>query len=227
VDASGTGFTAAFQGVFSQAFLQPTNPNPIVTVLSPVVTAVSTNQQAGGSQVVTLAALTLRSGERKPVVPYLTLGAGIRSNRGPDSTVTLVGRYQFAFQLLGQGPLVPVDETDSLTIRYSDRGTSPVGVVGAGFRHYLTRASGVRVDGQLLMGVSQLTVSIDAAPSHVVGSPAGTLAIESTSSHPALQFSTSPAFQSSLSAGLKGFETFTGGGFHLQASITIGYFFGF
>lgn len=141
---------------------------------------------------------------------------------------TLVGHYQFAFSPFAGAPQAPIDETDTATVHYSDNGTSMVVVVGGGFKRYLSRRSGVRFDARMLFGQYHATATVDAGPSNLTGSPTGTSTLMIRSDHPAIQFSTSPQFQSSLSgSAISGVPTFTGGSLHFQISVAFGYFIGF
>lgn len=150
------------------------------------------------------------------VAPYLTFGGGLVRKMGDLPGVTLSGHY--AFQILGS---VPIDETDTLRVRY-DQGSAFVGVAGIGLRRGLTDRIGLVVDGRVLVGQQTLSLTLDSESTVASGSPAGFIESFTT---PAVQFSNSAATgrASSLSGQpLNGFKAFSTSGLQVRYLITTG-----
>jgi hypothetical protein len=93
-----------------------------------------------------------------------------------------------------------VDNTDTVNIRHEEV-TSPVLVLGGGFKFGLTRRSGVRSDVRFSIRSSHDSIVIDALPSQAGAS--------------LLVFGGPP---------INGFETFTGSGLEIQTTLSVGYF---
>jgi hypothetical protein len=216
LEGARSSFAAAFSGVFAAQAIVFVNPS---------ASATSDVQTTGGHAVAATGALRFSFPAHGDIQPYVVVGGGAASAGAGATTATLVGHYAFGFHNQGitdGGFPVPIDETDTAVVHFTNGGFKPVGVFGAGFTKSVSRRSAIRVDGRVLVGPSQGTITVDATPSHVVASPHGAVAIIVRT--PSLQFSTASAFQSSLSgAPLAGVPTFTGSGLRLQAAVTVGY----
>ena len=98
---------------------------------------------------------------------------------------------------------------------------------GAGLSMRLTRASGVRVDGRLMVVQNHVRTLVDTTPAVAASLPADAIWSSLT---PGIQFATHPStnLQSNLAApALSGFQTAGGSGFNNRFLFTIGYFFRF
>jgi hypothetical protein len=126
--------------------------------------------------------------------PYVTVGGGVVSSSGTLPNATVDGRYVIP---LTSGAVV--DNTDTVKIRHEDV-TSPVLVLGGGFKFDLTRRSGVRSDVRVSMRSSHDSIVIDALISQAGASLA------------------------SPGPPINGFETFTGSGLEIQTTLSVGYF---
>ena len=150
------------------------------------------------------------------MIPYLTVGAGVKSSGGDTPKTTIVGAYRFVFN-----GTTPVNETDSVTIRHA-AGNSLVGILGGGVKYYLSPRWGVRFDARWYLSRNAIDNLVDANAIVTPGSPAGSVA---SATSPAIQFGNSPStgIRSSLSGpALTGFRTFEGGGLQNQLSLTAG-----
>jgi hypothetical protein len=153
--------------------------------------------------------------------PYVTLGAGVISRAGDLPSLTLQGNYRGS--VLSS---VPINETDTVTLRYSQR-PALVGVAGAGIRRNFSDRWGLTLDARALIGRQSTRLLIDAAPTVTTGSPAGF--IESFT-HPSIQFSnnTSTGRQSSLSTpGLDGFVVSRSSSTRARYLVSLGIFLEF
>jgi hypothetical protein len=163
-------------------------------------------------------------------VSYLTFGAGIVSTGGEEVSATLVGRYRFTSPAGGSG--APFEETDTVTVRSSGTfGTSPVGVLGVGWKQDLSARWGLRFDVRAYLSRNPARIVLDAHPSVTRGTPAS--AHVTSSGIGAIQFVNdgSGAYeghQSSLSGpAIAGLETFEGTGILTQVNVTLGVFLRF
>jgi hypothetical protein len=149
-------------------------------------------------------------------VPYATFGAGLISRTGNLPSATLEGRYRSS--VLG---VVPIDESDRVTIRY-EQTPAFVAVFGGGVRRAISNRWGFRIDGRVLAGGTTSRLLLDAVPSVARGAPAGF--IESFS-NPSIQFSNDPSTgrQSTLGGPpVQDFAAFTGGGLQTRFLVTLG-----
>jgi hypothetical protein len=149
------------------------------------------------------------------LTPYVTFGGGVVFGAGALPSAELTGRYRFA--ILG---VVPVDESDRVTIRF-EHPAAFAAVAGGGLRRDLSEKWGLRFDVRALIGPDVRRVTVTASPSTIPGVPAGF--VESFTS-PAIQFSNDPSTgrRSSLSApALQDVRVFSGG-FRALTMVTLG-----
>jgi len=154
------------------------------------------------------------TGDGRPLIPYVTAGAGLTTGSGSVSAA-INGQYRFS--ILGE---VPVRELDSVTVRF-ERRTAFAAVLGGGLRRDLSEKWGVRIDARAYVGPDSTRITLTTASSITRGTPAGF--VESFTS-PAIQFSNDPATgrRSSLSAPpLEDFRVFSGGT-EIRTLITFG-----
>jgi hypothetical protein len=210
IEASRASFVTALVALNNSSSTLLANPA--------VTSGATTNEGSGGSLVISgaLNFVVMRSGQSSI---HVTAGVGM-SPSSDGSTVTLVGNYR----LTGAGG-APFNETDTVTIHF-DSPNSVGLILGGGFKRDLSKRSGIRADVRLFIGGGGTSVTVDAAPSRIVGTPIGTSILNATS--PGLQFTTSSSFRTSLSGdAIAGFETFKGGSGLQGANISFGYFLRF
>ena len=170
-------------------------------------------------EIVLTAALNSRLRPLGRFEPYATAGGGLVVQAGDPPSAALTARYRFRIQ-----DVVPIDETDSLTLQFRQR-TALVLVVGGGVRRGLSERMGLVLDARVLTGPNTTSVRAYASPTMVTGSPAGF--IESFT-YPNLQFSNnaSTGRVSTLSGSLDDVEVFRGG-WVTRGRVTVGLYFGF
>jgi hypothetical protein len=136
--------------------------------------------------------------------PFLVTGGGVLIHAGDAPAIQLEGRYRALID-----GVVPIDETDRLTVEYGD-GTALVAVVGGGLHRTLSPRWSLRIDARVLLGPRTTRVALTAAPNVATGTPAG---VTQTLTYPSLQHSNnaSTGRESTLSGALDGFDAFTGG----------------
>jgi hypothetical protein len=121
---------------------------------------------------------------------------------------------------------VPIDESDTLTVRATQERTL-VALVGGGVRHDLSARLGLRIDARALIGAQGSRLLIDGTPDIATGTPADF--IESFT-NPAIQFSNNSSTGRRSSLGepnLDGFAAFSGTGTQVRTIITGGIYFKF
>jgi len=96
-------------------------------------------------------------------------------------------------------------------------------VMGGGLLRPLGGRGGIRIDARVHVIQDRTVTRVTAAPS--VGSDIPIIVVRAAT--PTVVFSASPQIQTSLSAPLTDFETFTGSGTRTQFSFTAGYYFRF
>jgi hypothetical protein len=186
------------------------------------VTSTPTIVDKQGQQLFVTADVRINLLDRGKIMPFVTVGGGMVHGSGTD-TVQLVGNYQF----LSCGGICPKNETDAVKVAYKGTGNSVVFEFGGGVSSDLSAKAGWRIDARALVSKNVDTTLLGASP--VVAS--ASTAVQSAlrfGVNPAIQFSTVPGVNSSLSgAPIADFVSFTGGGTRVQFSLTGGYFFRF
>jgi len=191
----------ASRSTFQSTFTELLATGPFVT---PAVTTSVTSASGSGRELLLTGALV---GEYRPVggwVPFVSVGGGLILPAGEGPTMVLEGNYRF--NIAGA---VPINETDHVVVRYSQK-TAVVALVGGGVRRDLNDRFGIRIDGRLLIGRNSARPEITADPRVTAGTPAGY--IESFT-YPNLQFSNnaSTGRLSTLSGSVTDFDAFSGG----------------
>lgn len=148
---------------------------------------------------------------------HAIVGGGLLFNDVESIEAQLQGNYRFSvFSAL------PIDESDGVTVRFSEKRTAPVGVFGAGFTVGTSRSSGVRVDARILASRNTSVTTVDASPSRT---SAGERAALPSNTAPSIQFSSEPSVRSTLSGdAVSGLETYKGSGLDLRPVVTVGYY---
>ena len=202
---------------FETAFAGLLGSSPLF--VNPQISATMT-RPSGASRDIAITGAAVRSFGTSSFQPYVTLGGGLLTSAG-DATLTLKGRYQFS--IAGE---VPIDESDTLTVRATQERTL-VALVGGGVRHDLSARLGLRIDARALIGAQGSRLLVDGTPDIAIGTPADF--IESFT-NPAIQFSNNPSTGRRSSLGepnLDGFAVFTGTGTQVRTIITGGIYFKF
>ena len=205
--------SSTFRSVFSE--LLSTGP-----FASPVVQASATSASSTQTDMTITAALNYAMKPAGAWEPYAVFGGGIVVPVGNSLTAGVTGNYRFLIS-----GSIPVDETDSLTVRYRGRVTF-VAVAGGGVRRAIGDRWGVRVDARLLTGPATNVVAVDAAPVVVTGTPAGF--IESFT-YPNLQFSNNSSTNRRSTLGPPGLddEVVFKADWQLRGRATVGLYFQF
>jgi len=207
VEATRASYTSAFQALLAT---MPQTGGRVSMVAQNSPDASNTQTVVTGSAVL---ALVRTSRLRINAI----VGGGIMKNDGASFEATLRGGYQFnVFSVF------PVNESETVTLRFSEKPQVPVGVLGLGFTARLVGQSGIRVDARLLASEVTALTTIDAVPARVTsGQPVTLPSITS----PSIQFSSAPGTRTSLSGNpLSGVTTYAGSGYDLRPHITVGYY---
>ena len=210
--AAGLEATAS---TFRSAFNELLSTGPFV---SPAVTSHVVGASDTQTDMTITAALNFAMQPLGTWEPYAVAGGGVVLPMGSAMTAGVSGHYQFLID-----GAVPVDETDTLTIRYRGR-VAFVAVGGGGVRRAVTDRWGLRIDARILIGPATNTVAVDAAPNVASGAPAGF--IESFT-YPNLQFSNngSTGRRSTLGPPPLDDVVVFKGGWQLRGRATVGVYF--
>ena len=214
-DETLASFESAFRGLLESG--------PITSV-----TVTTADESAGGSarELTMTGALNWQIGSGGSFVPYLTFGGGVVSGMGDLSSIELkaaMSSSPWTWPALSQVHFVrPIE----LRLRF-ERGTTFVGLVGAGVRRPMSERWGFRIDGRVFLGRENSRLLIDANPDVRLNVPGDYI---ETLTNPNIQFSNDPATgrRSTLSGpALDGFAAFKATGIQTRVQVTVGVFFGF
>ena len=214
VEASRASFITAWNGLISSG--------GGVVFTNSSVTSTAVIDKGSARQIFTTGALKVNLARSGPVVPYVTVGAGLVSNAGHLPSVVLTGNYRFnSLNVLAPGTF-PVNEADTVTIRAVAR-NSPVTLLGGGVSVMGSPRWGVRADARAYLNKNTVDLLVDADPQVTTQTPTGAIA---SGTFPSMQFSNNPSRYSSSLSGPKisGFKTFTGSGVQVQIGVTGGVF---
>jgi hypothetical protein len=210
VEASRASFDQAFRGLLG------TIPQTGLQVSS--TAEIPDSATAPQTAITAVLNIALSPGKR-PLAPYVSVGVGRLTNGAETLRVRLRGSYQFRFFDSN-----PFNETDSVTIRTSDRESSFVGVFGGGAMYELSPRQGLRFDLRIHIGNSGIATELDASPTVVTATPV--LALPSNT-NPSIQFSNTNTLKSSLSGRISDQTVVAAGGMDTRLNLTVGYFFRF
>ena len=224
IEASRASFINAWNLIAREIAVNPS------TVPAP--TSVATLNDGHGTQLFTTGSVVVNLKTSGSVIPYVTAGAGVLTNRDDWPSATLTGNYRFSTLALNVVPpnrlvfnTIPINETDTVTIQATRDKHAFAGVVGGGVKYAFARHWGVRGDARVYLAKYTTRVVVSATPSFAAGSPAGAAQLFSV---PDIQFSNSPSFgPSTLSGSVAGFETFSGSSVQSTTQVTGGVFFRF
>jgi hypothetical protein len=188
---------------------------------APTVTATTTTQTSAGGEFDATAAIVVTKASGR-IRPYATAGGGYRLTAGADEAVNVTGRYTFATPTGA-----PIDQTDSVTIHYHT-GSTGIMAFSGGARIMVNAHSGLRVDARMTTGKNRDSVSVDAMPTSVPGTPAGFVLQPGTKTNPPLVFSNTPDHQTTLSGpAVDNLATALGTGWRRTWTVTVGWFWAF
>lgn len=204
IEATRASFESAFGGLLG------TVPQ---TNLS--VTSTADVEDANATQMSLTGALTVRLFTAGRLSAHALAGGGRLTNSSDSVDVRLRGNYQF--RLFNA---YAFNETDSLTIRTTERESTGVGVLGGGITYDLSRRSGIRFDVRALIGTNGITTTVDASPTTNAAVPG--IALPSLTT-PSIQFSNMSNVPSSLSGTAANLRTFEGDGLDSRMLVSVGF----
>jgi hypothetical protein len=183
-------------------------------------TSVSTISRYGSHPMFMTGAAVLSIPKWKSVRPYATFGAGVYSSGTTMPSVTLAGSYG--------GPTAL--ETDTVRVDFTQEHSHAIaGLVGGGFKIYLTRHVGIRLDARLYIYDNPATTLLSANHTNtqnaawVVKASGGTLVPDIQ-----LLYGTGFSSYSTLSGpAVSKLKTFFSTGTQWQAPLTVGFFYRF
>ena len=208
IEATRTSFERAFSGLIG------TIPQTGLRVMS-----TADIDEAVAHHTAITGVLTIGLTKHGRMATHALAGAGRVLNRADPLEARLRGTYQFRFF-----DTFPVNESDTVTIRFTERDSATVGVFGGGVTADFVERHGVRADLRVFAGRSSSGTLVDASSS--VQRLAPFVALPSLT-NPSLQFSTTTTDRSSLNGSTTGLKTFTGSGFDLRIVLSVGYYIRF
>jgi hypothetical protein len=216
LQSAATSFRNTFDG-FLALFDAPQSP---VTV-----TSRSVLRDGDGSQFAATGAINIHLRTQGRMIPYVTAGAGVVSDRGDSPSAELEGQYGFSIE---GTPLM--QEADRVHLAYVADRNAVVGVLGGGLRLLTGSRGGLRVDARVHLGSRTVRTLLDATPDVRIATPELTAALF-TLTNPSVVFSNNPSLtnrSSSLSGQpLEAFELYEVSGMVQQVVVSVGYIFGF
>ncbi len=208
IEATRTSFERAFSGLIGT-----------IPQMGLRVTSTADIDEAAAHQTAFTGVLTIELTKHGRIATHVLAGAGRVLNRADPLEARVRGNYQFRFF-----DTFPVNETDTVTIRFTERDAATVGVFGGGVTADVGERHGVRADVRVFAGSNGSGTFVDASPS--VQRLAPFVALPSNT-NPSLQFSTTTTDRSSLNGSTAGLRTFTGSGLDLRIVLSVGYYLRF
>jgi hypothetical protein len=149
------------------------------------VTAMSIiDAQPAGHQVMATGSLIINILTRRRNTPYALIGAGVMTHGGSSPSVTLVGRIRTMLN-----GTAPVDETDTMTLRYDINPTVFTVTVGLGWKRMMGERWGVRGEVREQLSGNPVSNLVTATPSVLLTSAATQQGAGATTKFIAVQFS--------------------------------------
>lgn len=177
--------------------------------------------QEGGRRLSATGALNVNLLTGRRLTPFATIGGGTVSTQGVLPNAELVGQYRILDYLDETGATI-VDDTDTVHVRYEEH-SSPVLLLGGGFRFDLSPRFGIRSDVRFSIGSNTGRIVVDAKASHA-GVPAWALTLIGQGASMVFGSPGTERQPSLTGPAISGFETFTSRGRRVQTAITFGYF---
>lgn len=206
VAATRASYTAAFD-----AFLDGLNDVRVTTA--------ATLPDASGTQTIVTGSAVLSVVRTSRVGVHAVIGGGFVRNDTSPLEVRLQGGYQ-----ANVAPGRPINESETVTIRFSEKPRVPAGVLGLGFTVRVAGNSGLRVDARVLANENTTITSVSSSIDSLV-LPVGVGIALADPLTPSLQLSSRADTRPTLSGDpINGLVTHTGGGVELRPHVTVGYF---
>jgi hypothetical protein len=211
IEATRASFVTAWQRFLSDGALQ-----------NPAVSSVADIRSGNSGQIVATGALNFAFKATGKNIPYVIGGAGVLISTGDTPVVTMTGRYTAKS---GAGT---IDETDTLVTRYPFDKYLVVGLVGVGWKHFMSPRWGVRADLREHLSGNRIRNAVDANPVSVLTSSSAEAVVFSRGGFETIQISNVSSSRSSLSGpALQNFRTFTSTGMESRFTMTAGFFLRF
>jgi hypothetical protein len=214
IESARASFSSSWNALLAGSFLH----NATATSTTAIVQGASMEWLATGA-----VDIILRSTARS--MWYATVGGGVVSDPGTAPSVTVIGHLAFN---VGSAN-VPFDQTDTVVIQ-AMRAKRPVGILGGGWSHDLTRRWGVTADLRIALSANAVKTLLDARPTEVLQTDRSRELVLIFPSSPSLVFNnaSAPSFNSTLGGpALSSFVTFSGAGLQLRTQIAGGVFLRF
>jgi hypothetical protein len=208
IDAARASFESAFSGLLA------TIPQTGLRV-----TSTAEIGEASARHTAITGALTIALTRHGRLATHALAGAGRAVTRQDPIEARLRGNYQFRFF-----DTFAVNETDAVTIHFTDRESTMVGVFGGGITSDFGERHGLRADVRVFAGTSGAVTLVDAASSSQRVVPFVALP---SNTNPSIQFSTTTTDRSSLTGSSTGLRTFNGSGLDMRVAISVGYYIRF
>lgn len=212
IEATRASYTTAFESLLSTT--GALNPGALVDP-GRVTATTATTPETSDTQTVVSGSAVLSLVRATRVGVHLVIGGGVIMNEGSTTDVQLQGRYQFQ---LGTSA---VDESETVTLHFTEKKRVPVAVLGLGTTVRVAGNSGVRVDARVLASRNSSTTSVDSTSR--VTELSRVLALGRNA--PSLTFGGNQTSRSSLTGEpLNGLATYSGRGLDLRPQFTVGYY---
>lgn len=131
--------------------------------------------------------------------------------------LTLASGYRFSVF-----STFPINESESVTIRYSEEKSAPVVSLGFGVSVRVAGQSGVRFDARMLASQNRAVTTVTSSNTRVI---APQLVSFPSLTTPSIQFSTAAGTRTTLSGdAVADLVTYRGSGYDLRPHLTVGYF---
>lgn len=207
VEATRASYVSAFQTLLTT--VPQTNAR--------VTSTATSSPEASGNQTIATGSLVLSLVRSSRLGLHALVGGGIVQNDAAGFEATLTSNYQF--RLINT---YPINESETVTIRFAEKKQVPVGLAGLGLTLRLAGRTGLRLDARMLVSEHTSTTTVDATPSRVTATPTVTFPSLTT---PSIQFSTIAGARTSLSGDpVTGLQTYRGSGYELRPQFTVGYY---
>lgn len=209
VEATRASYTAAFQALLA------TIPHT-----GGLVAATVTPASEGGSQSQTIATASIvltpiRVGR---LGVHVLFGGGFVKNDSSPMEVQLQGNYRFS--VLSR---FPINESETVAIRFSEKSQVPAAVVGAGFTLNLWGPIGLRADARVLATENTAVTTVTSSATRVTTAVAAQQLTFPSLTTPSIQFNNIPGGRTTLSGEpVNGLVTYSGRGYDLRPHVTVG-----
>jgi hypothetical protein len=159
------------------------------------------------------------------LIPFVSGGGGWSSTLGDGPSFTLSGNYI----VQPPNPLSsPINETDTVTIRFEPKGNRPFADLGGGVRIPFSARSGLRVDVRARIQSEGMRTVVSADPVLVARTPQTGISFFSAGGTSLLFQTFNPYTNSTLSGvDLENFETFSSSETRTYVNASVGWFWRF